>query len=365
MSQFLLSFIIVTDIGCDADDILATIQVLNTLRHLRRPARIAFVLTMLNPHEKAIFLKHLLSLFDFKGFESQLEFSFYLAEGYNTLEDANKVHPNFPPRFGAAYDQLQGINKDTIDQSDIKEMKDLHQFTDSCADHSIHLLVLSPISMTEYIDFDKINPSTVHMMGGTAVRAGVEKIGYNIGVSPPGFVALCKKTNDQAVVVTTATCDATRIAVNFAKVKELLRLDDIGNFMFTRMMEWHLYITKKQTNFLEVSTPCISDLVAADVFLRAVFPSDYQTALNELVRNAVEDRSPDNAVPAINVTITTKPAQMKINLEYKGSYLDDTKGELFKAENGTEVNFREATINYDVTSEEDYATYLVTSVFTH
>jgi hypothetical protein len=360
-----INLMIVTDIGCDADDILATIQIINTLRHLRKAARIAFVLTMLNPPEKAIFLKHLLSLVNMKDLE--LEVEIYLAKGYLTLEQATEVHPNFPPRFGPVYDQIQGIDAELVDKTNIFPIEQLSQFTDRCSDHSIHLLVLSPISMTECIDFNKINHETVHMMGGVAERNGVTKIGYNCGVNPGGFVDLCHKTNGKLVLVTTATCDATRIAVDFAKVKNSIDLDGIGGFIFDRMMSWHHYITKAQTNFLNVNTPCISDLVAADVFLRAIFPHEYVSAMTEMIQNAVDNRlSEGETIPVLSVNVEMKVSGMSINLDYKKSYLDDTLGELFNAkENGTKIEFLEAVLHFDTVSHKDYATFLVASVFTH
>jgi hypothetical protein len=355
---------IVTDIGCDADDILATIQVINVLRHLQKPARVAFVLSMLNPPEKAIFLKHMLSLVNLKNLD--LEVEIFVAKGYNTLEEATAVHPTFPPRFGPVYDQLQGIDAELVDKANIFPVEQLSQFTDRCADHSIHLLVLSPISMIDFIDFNKINHETAHMMGGIAERGGVKKIGYNCGVSPDGFAKLCQQTNGKVVIVTTATCDATRIAVDFPKVKNSIRLDTIGTFMFDRMMGWHHYITKAQTNFLNVNTPCISDVVAADIFLRAVFPHEYTSVLTEIVHNAVEDRLPVDVLPVLSVGVENKDATMTINLDYKKSYLDDNEGELFNAkQNGTLVLFREAVLDFSTVSHAGYATFLVASVFTH
>jgi hypothetical protein len=359
-----LNLLIVTDIGCDADDILATIQVINTLRQLRRSARIAFVLTMLNPPEKAIFLNYLLSLVDMKGVE--LEVEIYLAKGYITLEEATEVHSNFPPRFGPVYDQLQRINPENVNKKNIFPIERLREFTDRCADHSIHMLVLSPISMTECFDFNKIRHETVHMMGGVAERNGVTKIGYNCGVNPKGFVELCEKTHGKVVVVTTATCDATRVAVNFDQVKNSIRLDELGSFIFDRLMDWHNYITKGNTNFLNVNTPCISDLVAADVFLRAIFPGEYVSALTEILHNAVEDHlSEGKALPILSVNVEKKESSMSINLDYKKSYLDDTTGELFNAkENGRKVEFLEAVLRFESITHQEYATFLVASVFT-
>jgi hypothetical protein len=352
---------IITDIASDADDILATVQVINVLRHRQQPARIAFVLSMLNPDDKAIFVKYLMSLIDLKGLDLDIEI--YVAKGFNSLEEATEIHPNFPPRFGPVYDQLQGIDKDSVDRSRIFPVEQLTNFTNKCSDHSIHLLVLSPISMVKFIDFNKINLETAHMMGGIAIRNGVKKMGYNVGVSPDGFVHLCQQTEGKLIIVTPSTCDSTRMAVNFSKVKDLIHLDGVGNFIFDSLMRWHLYITKRQTNFLEVDTPCISDLVAADVFLRKVFPS-YNSILGDLIKEAVETRA--DGVPSLEVPVTYQPGTFSINLNYKKSYLDDVDGEMFEAkDNATVVHFQEAQLDFSTVSQTTYGTYLVASVFTH
>lgn len=354
------SFIIVTDIGSDADDSLAIIQIVNVLRHLRRHSRIAFVLSMLNPSDKAIFVNHMLSLVDLKGLE--LEVEIYIAKGFCTLEEATEIHPNFPPRFGPVYDQLQGIDVSAVDKSNIYPVDKLFQFTDKCAEHSAHLLVLSPVSMVDYIDFSKVNLETVHMMAGIAIRNGVKKIGYNVGVSPEGFVKLCQKTEGKMTIVTPSVCDSVRMAVDFEKVKQLIRLDGVSNFIFGTLMRWHLYITKKATDFLNLGTPCISDLVAADLFLRKVFP-EYNGVLRELLRSAVEDRELN--APDLSVGIGSKPTSFSMNLNYKNSYLDDTEGELFEAKEGTLVHCREAELDFSTVCEANYGTYLVASVFAH
>ncbi len=366
MADFIerISFMVVTDIGSDADDTLAVVHIINVIKFLRCPTRIAFVLSMLNPHDKAIFLNHILRLLNVKSLD--IEIDIYIAPGYNTLEEATAIHPNFPPRFGPVYDQLQGINRGEVDSSNVYPIEQLSQFTSKCADHSIHLLVLSPISMVNYIDFNKINHDTATMMGGVAERNGVKKIGYNIGVSPPSFVMLCEQTKGKLIMVTPTVCDATRLAVDFSKVKQLIRMDELGNFIFDSLMRWHLYITKSQTNFLEVHTPCISDLVTADVFLRQIFP-DYTMILSELIRKAVENRDGDVGVLTLGVGVKTKSTPLKINMAYKGSYLDDSDGELFDAkQNGKVVNFCEAGLEFSSTvSQATYGTYLVASVFTH
>lgn len=353
------SFMIVTDVGCDADDLLAIVLLINTLRHRSQSARIAFVLTMLNPADKALYVNHLFSIMNINNII--LEVQIFLGPGYNTLEEANQVFPNFPPRFGKAYDQLQGIDSSRMYHNNIFSVKELSRFTSPCPNHSIHLLVLSPVTMVNDIDFKKINLQTAHMMAGITDRKGVKKIGYNIGVSPKSFVALCKDTEGQIALVTPVTCDNVRMAADFQLVKKMIKLDTLGDFIFDAMMKWHQYITKGQTNFLEIDTPCMSDLVATDVFLRKIF-SDYDKTLSGLLKKAVKDEYL-STIPALANIIQYSRDQMSVDETCTLPYLEDLEGSLFNAENGTRITFLDALIDFSSVSIRDYSTFLIAAVF--
>ena len=225
--------------------------------------------------------------------------------------------------------------------------------------------------MENYLNFKKINPDTAHMMGGTAERNGVTKIGYNCGVSPVGFERLCRETQGKLRVVTTALCDFVRKSVDFEKVKKMITVSGVGDFVFRCMMSWHKYITKQDTNFLKINTPCISDLVAADAFLRAVFPEEYPSAMREILFHAInQEEEEEYQIPNLAaLTVELKPASLSMNLEYKGSYLDDNVGHLFssKDEHAVVAEFQEVVLHFSDSSvlAEDYASFLVASVFTH
>ncbi len=353
-----MAFIVVTDVGCDTDDLLGIVLLLHTLVHLAQPAKVAFVLTMLNPADKAHLVDYFMSLI---GWSSLIEYEIFLAEGYNTLEDASRIFPNFPPRFGDPYDQLQGIDQSQLKSSNPSPVSELSRFTQSCSDNSIHLLILSPVSMVDFIDFSKINLNTTHMMAGITKRNGTRKIGYNIGVSPKSFVRLCQKTCGKIKVVNPVTCDNVRAAVNFSLVKSAIKLDKLGYFVFDSMMKWHDYITKGHSNFLDINTPCISDLVAMDVFLRKIFPT-FNSILDELVKKAIKDEFVGSFCPP-DVTVNYQGESMCIDEECTVPYLDDLTGQLFDAQNGTKINFLDAQISYSHFSIENYATCLIAAVF--
>jgi hypothetical protein len=331
------SFLIVTDIGCDADDMLAIVHILQTIRCEGVPSRIAFVLNMLKPEEKAIFLKTLLGNFEVeaKGAlpEVPMEFFYYIHNGFSTYQEAVDLFPTFPPIFQEKFDQLQKLDTSSSETAKVQQLTDLHSFTNSCDNGSIQMLVLSPFTLTENVlDFSKIDLTSVHMMGGTANRAGRERIGYNVGIHPVGFVDLCLRTHGQLNVVPASFCDDVRASIQFPAIASVFQSHVFGSFLLDRMMIWHDYITKKETNFANLTTPCLSDLVAAHLFLLHVFPE----------------------LGADKIWKAWKMAS--VNYNYNESYLNDQEGELFRApkETGTPVSFNQTRMQMQDFQLGDY-----------